>query len=183
MAGILKVDQYQDFNGNNIMTSDGAGNLTLNNSALKMTPAFEAYASSQTITHNTGTKVQFDNELFDTDSTYDNSTNYRFTPGITGKFYMYSQLWMQAATSTTFRDCKISLYKNGSEIKYEYWYFNNNPIRWILPSLFTTQVVGSASDYYEIYIFTQTTNSANTTVGNDSNKQNSIFGAYKLIGA
>ena len=29
MAGILKVDQYQDFNGNNIMTSDGAGNVTI----------------------------------------------------------------------------------------------------------------------------------------------------------
>ena len=30
MAGILKVDQYQDFNGNNIMTSDGSGNITIN---------------------------------------------------------------------------------------------------------------------------------------------------------
>jgi hypothetical protein len=145
------------------------------------TPSFEAYASSQTITHNTGTKVQFNNELFDTGSTYDHSTNYRFTPGITGKFYIYSQLFMQASSSTTFRDCKISLYKNGSEIKYEYWYFNNNPIRWIMPTLFTTQVVGSASDYYEIYIFTQTTDSANTTVYADSNKQNSIFGAFKII--
>ena len=42
MAGILKVDQYQDFNGNNIMTSDGAWNLTVNNTSVKMTPAFEA---------------------------------------------------------------------------------------------------------------------------------------------
>ena len=46
MAGILKVDKYQDFNGNDIMTSDGSGNLTLNNSALKMTPAFQAYRTS-----------------------------------------------------------------------------------------------------------------------------------------
>ena len=28
MAGILKVDKYQDFNGNDIMTSDGSGNVT-----------------------------------------------------------------------------------------------------------------------------------------------------------
>ena len=50
MAGILKVDQYQDFNGNNIMTSDGAGNLTINNAALKNTPAFLAYlCANQTV--------------------------------------------------------------------------------------------------------------------------------------
>jgi hypothetical protein len=35
MAGILKVDKYQDFNGNDIMTSDGAGNITINNAAMK----------------------------------------------------------------------------------------------------------------------------------------------------
>ena len=50
MAGILKVDKYQDFNGNDIMTSDGAGNITINNAALKNTPAFKARLSSnQTI--------------------------------------------------------------------------------------------------------------------------------------
>ena len=38
MAGILKVDQYQDFNGNNIMTSDGSGNITPNATGIKMTP-------------------------------------------------------------------------------------------------------------------------------------------------
>ena len=46
MAGILKVDKYQDFNGNDIMTSDGAGNITINNTALKNTPAFSAYLSA-----------------------------------------------------------------------------------------------------------------------------------------
>ncbi len=28
MAGIIKVNQYQDFNGNTLFTSDGSGNLT-----------------------------------------------------------------------------------------------------------------------------------------------------------
>jgi len=39
MAGILKVDKYQDFNGNDIMTSDGAGNITLSSN---MTTAVQA---------------------------------------------------------------------------------------------------------------------------------------------
>ena len=30
MAGIIKVNQYQDFNGNSILTSDGAGTVTPN---------------------------------------------------------------------------------------------------------------------------------------------------------
>ena len=37
MAGILKVDQYQDFNGNNIMTSDGSGEYSPNATGIKMT--------------------------------------------------------------------------------------------------------------------------------------------------
>ena len=43
MAGILKVDQYQDFNGNNIMTSDGSGNITPNATGIKMIPGFYAF--------------------------------------------------------------------------------------------------------------------------------------------
>ena len=46
MAGILKVDQYQDFNGNNIMTSDGSGNITVNAAALKNTPSFQVKKTS-----------------------------------------------------------------------------------------------------------------------------------------
>ena len=49
MAGILKVDQYQDFNGNNIMTSDGSGNITVNATGMKnWIPAFLSKFTSQT---------------------------------------------------------------------------------------------------------------------------------------
>ena len=51
MAGIIKVNQYQDFNGNTILTSDGSGNLTTQNF---MKPAFHAYMSSnQDLSNNT----------------------------------------------------------------------------------------------------------------------------------
>ena len=46
MAGILKVDQYQDFNGNNIITSDGSGNVTVNANGMKNVPAFKAYVTT-----------------------------------------------------------------------------------------------------------------------------------------
>ena len=44
------------------------------------TPAFEAYLSArQTISDDTTTKIQFNTEVYDDGSGYDNSTNYRFT--------------------------------------------------------------------------------------------------------
>ena len=52
-----------------------------------MTPAFSAYrGSTQTISDATITKVQFDTEILDNGGTYDNSTNYRFTPASTGYY-------------------------------------------------------------------------------------------------
>jgi hypothetical protein len=40
MASIIKANQLQDFGGNSIITSDGAGNVTVNAAAMKNTPAF-----------------------------------------------------------------------------------------------------------------------------------------------
>jgi len=42
MASIIKANQLQDFGGNSILTSDGAGVVTPNASGIKNTPAFSA---------------------------------------------------------------------------------------------------------------------------------------------
>ena len=118
MAGILKVDKYQDFNGNDIMTSDGSGNLTLNNAALKMTPAFQAYRTSyQSISNSTDTKVQNNIELFDTDGAYDNSTNYRFTvpSGGAGKYLIGCGNTIDNVTDQKWVITRVR--KNGSDLK------------------------------------------------------------------
>jgi len=147
------------------------------------TPAFEAYrsGSAQTITDSTDTKIQFNSEIFDSAGAYDASTNYRFTvpSGQAGKYFVYSQVWMQAQSSTTFRDCQLNLKKNGTTYKRCYWYFNNNPIRWIIPNITATMDL-SVGDYIEMFIYTQTTDSATTSVTHDSDPE-SNFGAYKLI--
>ena len=87
MASIIKANQLQDFGGNSILTSDGAGTVTVNSAQMKNTPAFEAYLSSaQSVSDATSTKAQPNTELFDTDSAYDNSSTYRFTPQVAGKY-------------------------------------------------------------------------------------------------
>jgi hypothetical protein len=76
-----------------ITTSSGSGNITIGSGVtlLSSTPAFEAYSTAdQTISDDVYTKVQFDTERFDTDNCYDNTTNYRFTPTVAGKYFIYA---------------------------------------------------------------------------------------------
>ena len=58
MAGIIKVNQYQDFNGNTLFTSDGNGNLTTQKLNY---PAFRVTLDGDiTLSDNTHTIVPFD---------------------------------------------------------------------------------------------------------------------------
>jgi len=79
-------------------------------------PAFSAYQSSaQTaLSINTWTKLQFQTEEFDTNSNFDSTTNYRFTPTVAGYYQFTGALAMSAATSSGW----LSFYKNGSAFKY-----------------------------------------------------------------
>ena len=81
-------------------------------------PAFCAYrsASTQSISQNTWTKVQFQTKEFDTSSAYDNATNYRFTPLVAGYYQVNLSIGLSfntTAPSTIY----ISLYKNGSSYR------------------------------------------------------------------
>jgi hypothetical protein len=137
MTSILKVDTIQDQSGNNII-NENADTITIGASGDTITvptgasltvpsgglsgqnyPAFEATLSSeQVITANTITKVQYNTEKFDTDSAYDNATNYRFTvpAGKDGKYIIYYSNYMRAneITGLQFADCLFSL--NGTTL-------------------------------------------------------------------
>lgn len=177
MAGILKVDQYQDFNGNNIMTSDGAGNLTLNNAALKNTPAFSSYMSSDFSASNASwTKLQINSEYYDTDSAFDTS-NYRFVvpSGKAGKYFFAAKTSCPGIDDT--EDFAISFYKNGSRVeqtdvgvfspKTNAALFASTSYSWDL----------SVDDYIEVYIY-QTSGDAQNIDASFTN-----FLGYRLIGA
>jgi len=77
-------------------------------------PAFSAYVSSnQSIANNTLTKIIYDIEHFDTNSNYDHTTNYRFTPTVAG----YYQFNIRAELTTDYLgDVYVALFKNGSRI-------------------------------------------------------------------
>ena len=78
-------------------------------------PAFSAYQSSaQTLSNGVFTKLQFQTEEFDTNSNFDNATNYRFTPTVAG-YYQINGGW-QPTTAPTI-NLAVNLYKNGSAYK------------------------------------------------------------------
>ena len=79
------------------------------------TPAFAAYMSSnQTFAENTETKIQFDTEVFDTDSAYDKDTNFRFLvpAGEGGKYLLTAGAHMYG--SSVELGSTIIAYANGS---------------------------------------------------------------------
>ena len=120
-------------------SSQGSGTITLGASGEKITtasgaefseitgqnyPAFHAYLSTtQTVSDNVATKAQIDNELFDTNNCYDNSTNYRFTPTVAGKYFVYFAIACEA-NANTINDVSVYLYKNGVE----YLEVRDNPV-------------------------------------------------------
>ena len=110
MSSIIKVNTFQDANGNALFSSDGSGNVTLSSGGMKATPSFKAQLSSnQTISHATYTKINFDTEVYDTDGCYDNSTNYRFTPTTAGKYVVYGQMRVDTSNSVLDKSMIVKL--------------------------------------------------------------------------
>lgn len=77
-------------------------------------PAFSAYASaSQTVSSSTDTKIQFQSEEWDTNSCFDSTTNFRFTPTVAGYYAVNASAQAASSFTTGF----ASIYKNGSVSK------------------------------------------------------------------
>ncbi len=193
MTSILKVDELQDTSGNLIIKEDSntitigasgdttniVGTLQNNGAAVggTNTPAFEAYLSSnQTFSDASYTKVNFNTEIYDTNNNYDNSTNYRFTPTVAGKYLVYSTLVMFAGGSTY---AGLAIYKNGSLYKESDADYDNGTEARNVISTSTAIDFNGSSDYVEIFGYLDIT-SGTPTFGGSQYKPCS-FGAFKII--
>ena len=110
--------------GTGVTTSTGTGAVVLGTAptitgatitvAATAAPAFSAYlGSNQSITTGTYTKVQCNTEEFDTNSNYDNATNYRFTPTVAGYYQVNARLSSSVNTTLII----ATIYKNGVDFK------------------------------------------------------------------
>ena len=182
MASIIKANELQDFGGNSIITSDGSGTVTVNAAQMKNTPAFEAYLSSaQSISDASYAKVQCNTEVLDTDSCYDNSTNYRFTPTVAGKYCVYVGLTGKSGGDTQLTAMQPAIYKNGSVYNDNVTQFYVNYIK--QHTMFMSRIIdmNGSSDYVEFYGYVNVS-TGTPTFSTDGEKSN-FFGAYRIIGA
>ncbi len=168
-------------------TAQLASSLDLSNKTVTLAsnmtnaPAFEAHlSSSQSLTDVTLTKVEFDNEIFDTDNAYDNSTNYRFTPQVAGKYFVYGDINADPVGTAGLVNASIYIFKNGVGIRNHEINFNNNYARRFNLSINCVIDMNGSSDYLEI--FTVVNDSSGNPQLNATTLINNLFGAYKLIG-
>ena len=146
------------------------------------TPAFEAVLSSdQAVSDNTLTKVAFNSETFDTDGKYDNSTNYRFTPTIAGKYFVYSQINGFAGADSDLVTITLQIRKNGSVTRFSFVETSSNPTKTHTLNCSATVVLDD-NDYVEIFASIDGSSGGGEVIQGTSNSS-TIFGAYKLIGA
>lgn len=134
-------------------------------------PAFRAYRSgNQTISANVTTKVAFNAETFDTNSNYDPTTNFRFTPTVAGYYQINSTVAFTTGSG------QLALYKNGinyqtgSEVTYNGLLGGHIPINDLV-------YLNGSTDYVEIYVYL----TSGTTIS--SGETNTSFSASMVRSA
>ena len=166
-----------------ITTSSGSGTITIPNTvtvagAMANTPAFKAVQSTdQTLAHNTFTIINLQTEEWDTDSAFDNSTNYRFTvpAGKAGKYFFLGTLRLSSMAASD--KIQLRIYKNGnSENTGTLFYFLPIAENAVIQVHFADDA--SVGDYYDLRGYHFSGNSASkSTLANYCS-----FQGYKLIG-
>jgi hypothetical protein len=149
------------------------------------TPAFEAYTTAaQSVTEETNIKLTFATEVFDSNSNYDNSTNYRFTPTTAGKYFVYSKAQTDPSAYANDKLSQLMIYKNGSYVGgygfSEIMTGANSSGEGATATMHNiTNIIdmNGTTDYLEIYFYFDTWSNSGATA------KNKVFGAFKLIGA
>ena len=144
-------------------------------------PAFEAYlASDQSVSNDTYTKVTIDTEVVDTNSMYDNSTNYRFTPTVAGKYFIYGSVIGESSSNAGLQYTKSAIYKNGSVYKEQLIHFTTNYGRRAAASISANIDFNGSSDYVELYGSVKLNSGSATIEGNGTWNKGTFFGAYRI---
>lgn len=152
-----------------VVTPDNSGNVVLQYNG-QSAPCFSAYSTAaQSFSSGTWTKVQYNNETFDTNSNYDSTTNYRFTPTVAGYYQINAIMTIDLGMNYA----QIAIYKNGSAYKRLYTYETQGYSIQIADILYCN----GSTDYVEIYI------NPVTTYTGGPNSQSSTFSGCLLRGA
>lgn len=169
------------------VTIDGTAGITFPAGAVQNVgagPAFSAYfnGNTQSISASTWTKITMNAKDFDTNTNYDATTNYRFTPTVAGYYQINTTVyWENGAASQTAQN--LAIYKNGVIYRgvRNLVPANGGGVSTIsLPLLFN-----GSTDYVEIYVWATvagTVFGATSTAGGGANSNTAIFNGYLIRG-
>ena len=179
MTSKLKVNILADGGDNAILTSDGSGSLTLNNAALKNTPAFKVeLASDQSISDGTTTKIAWDSEIYDTDNAFA-SNKFTVPSGEGGKYHFSGIIIMRNIDDN--EQVSVRIHVNGSDTLAGLNVYRMNGYGTGSNTFITVPISVdinlSASDYVEVFVYHNEGSSQNIDAGYSS------FCGFKLIGA
>jgi len=167
-----------DGDANQVLTTNGSGVLSFTTPAsANNTPAFQACrTTNQSISNNTFTKVAFQTQNFDITNVYDTDVYSRFTPGVAGKYYIYTQVQMGGLSADAFY---ISIYKNGAT-----WLNIRNGTDTSGEYILTGAAIDTAdnNDYYEVFAYQNSGGALNVIGYSDAAARiYTAFGAYRII--
>ena len=175
MTSIIKVNTFQDTNGNALFNSDGSGNVTLSAGAMKNTPLFFANKnSSQAISDQSDTKITFPNEMIDTDNAFA-SDRFTVPSGKAGKYYFFAMVFYSSGADQNYNSAY--LFRNGSVYTRAINRFSGTTS---LSCPITAIMDLSAGDYVEVY--TRQNTGSNKDVSGESQERRTFFGGYRMAG-
>jgi hypothetical protein len=148
-SGIFTIASPNSNTNRTLTLPDNTGTLLSSASTFAATgPAFSAYAGSgQNLTNGTFTKIQASTEEFDTNSNYDNATNYRFTPTVAG-YYQVNGAIALASNAASFQ---VVIYKNGNSFKKGL--LTNTSASLQQANVIALIYMNGSTDYIELYGF------------------------------
>ena len=179
--GTIKATNIEPIADNGTVTLGSSGDqFTLATGAKSsfLYPAFEASISAnQDISNAAFSKVQANTEVYDTNSMYDNSTNYRFTPTVAGKYYVYVNIRVTSSAVPDLLDSFALIYKNGSN--YKSAQHDPKNLQSAAQNIFTSAVVdmNGSSDFVEAYAYIQVTSGTPRLA---PGTKSTSFGAYRI---
>ena len=184
----LEVNTINPQSGTTVTIGGSGDTVTLGSGATQsgvggvMTPYFEVNLSS----HQTGmsnatyTKIQYTEKLCDSENYYDNTTNYRFTPLVAGKYYVYASLDAFGGASSSLIALNQAIYKNGTKHRVASFGFTSN--YGYTATIFVSAIIdlNGSTDYLEVFGYIDSTNSSRRFQGTTDSRK-TRFGAYRII--
>ena len=139
--------------------------------------------TSQSISNSTDTKIQFNNEIVDTDSAFDSTTNYRFTvpSGKGGNYLIYLQVMTDMGAVSNYSNGYIRIKKNGTDLVTSQQTDARSGTLGQYVTLYSSAIVSlSATDYLEGFVVLSDASGSPSVYGENNDRPYTCMYGYRI---